>query len=108
MDIYETFQWDDEGDSFKIVKVLEKFEERCEPARNEIFERHNFFKRNQNNGESLDAYITTLLKLSEMCAFGELCESLVRDRLVYDIRDMTAFEKSCRANAILTWTNASR
>ena len=93
LDMYETFQWDAEGDNFKTAKVLEKFEERCVPARNEIFERYNFFKRNQNNGESLDAYITTLLKLSETCAFGELRESLVRDRLVYGIRDDRVREK---------------
>ena len=93
LDMYETFQWDAEGDNFKIAKVLEKFEQRCVLARNEIFERYNFFKRNQNNGESLDAYITTLLKLSETCAFGELRESLVRDRLVYAIRDDRVREK---------------
>ena len=87
LDMYETFQWESEGDNFKIGKVLEKFEERCVPARNEIFEWYNFFKRNQNKGESLDAYITTLLKLSETCAFCDLRESLVRDRLVYGIRD---------------------
>ena len=63
------------------------------PARNEIFERYNFFKRNQNKGESLDAYITTLLKLSETCAFGDLRESLVCDRLVYGIRDDQVREK---------------
>mgnify|MGYP002803437980 CR=1 FL=1 len=63
------------------------------PARNEIFERHNFFKPNQNKGESLDAYITTLLKLSETCALGDLRESLVRDRLVYGIRDDQVREK---------------
>ena len=93
LDMYETFQWETEGDNFKIAKVLEKFEERCVPARNEILERYNFFKRNQDNGESLDAYITTLLKLSETCAFGELRESLVCDRLVYGIRDDCVCEK---------------
>jgi hypothetical protein len=82
--MHETFQRESEGDNFKIAKVLAKFEERCAPARNEIFERYNFFKRNQDNGESLDAYTTTLLKLSETCAFGDLRESLVRDRLVLD------------------------
>ena len=87
LDMHETFQWENEGNDFKIGKVLEKFEEHCVPARNEIFERYNFFKRNQNKGESLDAYITTLLKLSETCAFGDFRESLVRDRLVYGIRD---------------------
>ena len=37
--------------------------------------------------------VTTLLKLLETCAFGELRESLVRDRLVYGIRDDQVREK---------------
>ena len=73
LDMYETFQWESEGDNFKIGKVLEKFEERCVLARNEIFERYNFFKRNQNKGESLDAYIITLLKLSETYVLLVIC-----------------------------------
>ena len=32
LDMYETFQWESEGDNFKIAKVLEKFEGRCVPA----------------------------------------------------------------------------
>ena len=50
LNMNETFRWDDEADSFKTAKVLEKFEKRCLPARNKIFD--NFFKRNQNNGAS--------------------------------------------------------
>ena len=61
LDMYETFQWENEADNFKTGKVLERFEERCVPARNEIFERYNFFKRNQNKGESLNAFVRVKL-----------------------------------------------
>ena len=45
MDMYETFQWQNSSDALKIDKVLEKFEERCVPVRNETYERYIFFKR---------------------------------------------------------------
>ena len=70
MDMYETFQWDNPSHALKIDKVLEKFEERCVPARNETYERYVFFKRDQFPSESLDSYITALMKLSESCGFG--------------------------------------
>ena len=47
MDMYDTFQWANASDALKIDKVLEKFEERSFPARNETYERDVFFKREQ-------------------------------------------------------------
>lgn len=93
VDMYETFHWDQEGDAMKIANVLEKFEERCVPARNETYERYVFFKREQSSSESLDCYITTLIKLSETCGFGTLRESLVRDRLILGVKDGKVREK---------------
>ena len=42
MGVYETFKWVNSSDALKIDKVLEKFEERCVPARNETYERYVF------------------------------------------------------------------
>ena len=93
MDMYETFQWNVESDALKIDKVLKKFEERCVPARNETYERYVFFKREQLPSESLDSYITALMKLSESCGCGTLRESLVRDRLILGVKDDKVREK---------------
>ena len=93
LDMYETFQWEDASHALKIDKVLEKFEERCVPARNETYERFVFFKREQLPSESLDCYITAFLKLSENCGFGTLRESLVRDRLILGVKDDRIWEK---------------
>ena len=96
MDMYETFQWNVESDALKIDKVLEKFEERCVPARNETYEQYVFFKREQLLSESLDSYVTALMKLSESCGFGTLRESLVRDRLILGVKDDKVREKLLR------------
>ena len=87
MDMYDTFQCANASDALKIDKVLEKFEERCVPARNETNERYVFFKREQLSSESLDNYITALMKLSESSGFGALRKSLVRDRLILGVKD---------------------
>lgn len=93
IDMYETFQWSTESDAMKIDKVLEKFTERCVPARNETYERYVFFKREQAPTESLDNYITALMKLASTCGFGDLRESLVRDRLILGVTDDKIREK---------------
>ncbi|PFX16000.1 hypothetical protein AWC38_SpisGene19760 [Stylophora pistillata] len=87
LDMYETIQWEDASHALKIDKFLENFEESCVPARNETYERFVFFKREQLPSESLNCYITALMKLSENCGFGMPRESLVRDRLILGVKD---------------------
>ncbi len=60
VDVYNTFNWATEGDNLKIARVLEKFDAFCNPRKNTIYERYVFFSRNQENGESIDHYVTVL------------------------------------------------
>ena len=74
MDIYETFQWENSSDALKLGKVLEKLEEHSVPVCNETCERYAFLKCEQLSNESLDGYVTALMKRSESCVFGALRE----------------------------------
>ena len=65
MDMYDTFRWDNSSDALKIDQVLQTFQERCVPARNETCERYVFCKREQLSDEPLDSYITSSMTLSE-------------------------------------------
>ena len=94
--VQNTFPWDEEGDSLKIAKVLEKFEAFCNPRKSTIYERYVFFSRNQENGESIVHYITVLKTLSDTCEFGALQESLIRDRIVFGIQDSSVRERLLR------------
>ena len=85
LDVYDTLIWDNEGDDKKIDKVLEKFEEYCEPKKNVSYERYVFFSRAQESNENIDQYVTTLKKLCETCEFGTLKNSLIKDRIVLGI-----------------------
>ena len=43
--------------------------------------------RKQEDGETVDSFITALYELAEHSNYGELCEEMIRDRLVVGIRD---------------------
>ena len=55
--------------------------------RNVVYERYVFNSCNceQNQGESVDSYVTRLRKLASSCKFGTLTDELIRDKLVIGI-----------------------
>ena len=60
---------------------------------NIIYKRYLFNKRIQVVGESLDHYITVVMKPADLCTYGNLRDELIRDRLVSGIRDDRTREK---------------
>ncbi|XP_068674761.1 uncharacterized protein [Montipora foliosa] len=93
IDVFNTITWDAEGDDTKIEKVLQKFEEHCEPKKNASYERYKFFSRAQESGETIDQYVTVLRKWSEICEFGTLRNSLIKDRIVLGVSNCKARER---------------
>ena len=77
----------------KLDVLFQKFEEYCNPRRNITFERHKFFTCVQQPTEDIDQYVTELLTRASTCEFGELCESLIRGRIVCGISCNTLREK---------------
>ena len=86
IDIYNTFKLaDDKKDKYE--DVVKAFDAYFVPIKNESLYSHLFFTRNQHSGETFDAYITELKKISKDCNFGELTDRLIRDRIVAGISD---------------------
>ena len=106
-EVYATFTWDTEGDEKKINAVLAKFQQYCQPRRNIPIERYKFNRRAQEVGESYDQYRTALRKLADECQFGTITPvELLRDRLVFGIRDSKVRERLLReANLTLAKTD---
>lgn len=67
--------------------LKKKFREMCNPQTNIMMERHKFNTRNQKVGETIESYVSNLRIKAKSCNFGELCEELVRDRLVCGINN---------------------
>ena len=97
-EVYATFNdWENDGDDKKITPVLKKFGEYCEPRKNIPFERFKFNRRMQEPGETYDQYRTALQKLADSCNFEEITpEEILRDRLVFGIRDRKVRERLLR------------
>ena len=93
--MFDTFTFDEDGheSTDNIDHVLAKFESRCLPQRNETYERYLFNKREQELGERVDQYCTALMHICEHCGFGNLRDSLIRDRLILGVKNDRAHKK---------------
>ena len=95
-EIYETMKFETPDKDRTIEELLKLFDEYCDPKRNETVERHKFFMRNQEAGESFDKYLTELKILEKTCEFGTLSDSLIRDRIVCGINSSSLRERLLR------------
>ncbi|KAL1480916.1 hypothetical protein MTO96_050640 [Rhipicephalus appendiculatus] len=86
-DIFKTFKLEPD-DKEKFEAVLKEYEGCFVPRRNIIYERVKFNTRKQEDGESVEDFVTTLHALASTCDYGELREDLIRDRLVVGIQDL--------------------
>ncbi|XP_071052916.1 uncharacterized protein [Onthophagus taurus] len=95
LEIYNTLDVTKE-DKEDYKKVLDKFQYYFIPTSNESVNRHLFFTRQQNEGETIDSYVTELRKLSKPCDFGDLRDSLSKDRIICGVRDKKMTERLLR------------
>lgn len=83
---FETFELTEAKQ--KVYKeVVKAFEDYCIPKKNETVCRHKYFQRTQKEDETFDEFLSDLKKLSLDCAFGELKDSLLRDKIVSGINN---------------------
>ena len=86
LDVYDGLPFD-ENERQNVAVVLQKFEEFCLGEVNETYESYMFFCRNQDAGETVESYITTLRKMVKTCNFGRLEDRLLKDRVGMGILD---------------------
>ena len=91
------------ADDYNVV--IRKFTEYCVPRKNVVYERYQFNTRNQQEGESNDAYVTDLRLKAATCEFGELHDSMIRDRIVVGVREGKLTERMLR-DPVLTLVGA--
>ena len=96
---YNTFTLTDE-ERIVYATVVTAFENYCVPRINESVERHIFFSTNQIDGESFDAFLTYLKKLCASCGFGDLKDSLIRDRIISGLNNKSLKDRLLREDAL--------
>ena len=82
---------EDERKSYTTVST--KFEAHFVKRRNPIYERAKFNMRRQEEGESVDSFITSLYRLAENCNYRELHNEMIRDQIVVGLRDAVLSER---------------
>ena len=82
-----------EDDKNKYDAVKQAFENHFFKKRNPIFERAKFNQRKQEEGESVDTFVTALHTLVKHCEYEALQDQMIRDRLVVGLRDAVLSEK---------------
>ena len=88
-DILRSFELSEEDrKNYRVVKS--KFDSYFVQRRNVIFERAKFNRGIQEEGESVDTFITAL---AEHCGYGDLHDEMIRDRIVVGIRNSALSEK---------------
>ncbi|CAC5387825.1 unnamed protein product [Mytilus coruscus] len=80
---FDGFAFEEENHRKDITKVIEKFEAFCVGKTNETFERYSFNICDQKECDSIDGYVSKLRKLAKTYNYGQLEESLIRDRIVW-------------------------
>ena len=94
IDVYNTFAFT-EADTDKINPIIRKFEEHCAWKKNLTYERYKFNTCVQD-GRPFDAFLVDLVNKSKTCEFGELRDSLIKDRIVCGIDDSDLRERLLR------------
>ena len=61
---------------------------------------YKFFSYNQSVEQNIDAYMTELRKRAEHCKFAEFKNSLIRDKIVIEIRDKKTQDRLLRESEV--------
>ncbi|XP_063387033.1 uncharacterized protein LOC134673008 [Cydia fagiglandana] len=80
-------------DKDKLEEVIEVFDDYFKPKQNEIINRFNLNKRNQEEGETFDAFYTAIRKVAENCNYGDQKEKMLRDKIVIGVREQRIQQK---------------
>ena len=80
-------------DPKKYADVINKFTNFCMPKKNLVYERYVFNICVQKEGQNVDSYVTELRHKAQTCDYGELKDSLIRDRIVVGINSTQLKEK---------------
>ena len=65
-----------------MADVVAALKGHFQPKRNVVTERFQFYRRNQNHGESVAEFVAELHRLAAHCSFENYLVQALRDRIV--------------------------
>ena len=91
--VYDTLNFDADGDELIYDKILEKFELHANPRKNTTFCRYKFFTNRQSEDQTFDKYLTEMKKLCNDCELAVLKDSLLKDMLIIGLHNRKLQER---------------
>ena len=86
--VYNGMKFDNDAESLKCSVIMKKFDAHFLGESREFFERFKFNQRNQEDGESIEQYVTVLRTMSKSCGFCEcMKDKLLIDRMLLGVKD---------------------
>jgi len=95
-EIHEQFTFATDGDKKDYKKILKKFEDYCHPRKNTVYERYCFWSRDQIEDEPIDKWVKDLRTMTKNCEFENQEDNLIRDKIVFGVRDSRVKERMLR------------
>ena len=83
-----------------VEACMDALENYFKPQRHVVYERYVFNSCEQNQGESVDSYVTRLRKVASSCKFWTLTDELIREKLVNSIIDRGTKGKLLREKSL--------
>ncbi|XP_077974651.1 uncharacterized protein LOC120332223 [Styela clava] len=99
VEIYNNFDFAEADNGKKLDKVIEKFENYCNPRENVNFERHQFWQSTRDVTETIDHFVTRRSKVKS-CVFKEGSEDMIRDCFIFNMRGHGVKERLLREDEL--------
>ncbi|XP_049519399.1 uncharacterized protein K02A2.6-like [Dermacentor silvarum] len=96
LEVYNNFTFAEGELKDDYETLLRKFDAYCIEQGYEVYERHVFRMRLQDEGEHFERFARDLRTQAKLCNFGTLEESLIRDQIVFGTNNKTVREKMLR------------
>lgn len=85
LEIYNTFEWNEDEEK-TVESILKKIEKFCKPRKNITYERYVLMTMKQKE-DNVDDFVKEIRIQANMCEYGALKESIIKDAFVLGIRD---------------------
>ena len=96
VELSNNFVFSEGEDKEDPATLLQKFEDFCIPKKNEVFERHKFWSVDVSAFDTIDLAVSELRTQARGCNFGTGEDDLIRDKIVFSIRDQRIKERLLR------------
>ncbi|XP_050039674.1 uncharacterized protein [Dermacentor andersoni] len=96
LEVYNNFTFAEGELKDDYETLVRKFDAYFIEQGNEVYERHLFRMRVQDEGERFERFVRDLRTQAKLCNFGTLEESLIRDQIVFGTNNKTVREKMLR------------